>query len=103
MPSFLVSPVIAKGAVYLAHLIVSHYEDLTQRPLDREDLHIAYYSGDKPPLRAAIPPLLAQLRSLGGYEIAAPYIEPLFEYIAAERTWDESRDIRELWCSKVKV
>jgi hypothetical protein len=103
LPSFLVSPVIAKGAVYLAHLIVSHYEDLTQRPLDREDLHIAYYSGDKSPLRVAIPPLLAQLRSLGGYEIAAPYIEPLFDYIAAERTWDESRDIRELWCSKVKV
>lgn len=103
LPSFLVSPVIAKGAVYLAHLIVSHYEALTERPLDREDLHIAYYTGDKPPLRAVVPSLLAQLRTLGGYEKAAPYIEPLFEYIAAERTWDESRDIRELWCSKVKV
>ncbi|MDH6371824.1 hypothetical protein M2444_003623 [Paenibacillus sp. PastF-3] len=103
LPSFLVSPVIAKGAVYLAHLIVSHYEDLTLRPLDREELHIAYYGGDKSPLRDAVPPLLAQLRSLGGYEKAAQYIEPLFQYIAAERTWDESRDIRELWCSKVKA
>lgn len=103
LPSFLVSPVIAKGAVYLAHLIVSHYEDLPARPLDREDLHIAYYNGDKPPLRAVVPSLLAQLRTLGGYEKAAPYIEPLFEYIAAGRTWDESRDIRELWCSKAKV
>ncbi|WP_197069685.1 putative amidoligase domain-containing protein [Paenibacillus sp. FSL R5-0345] len=102
LPSFLVSPVIAKGAVYLAHLIVSHYEDLTLRPLDREDLHIAYYCGDKSPLRDAVPPLLAQLRALGGYEMAAQHIEPLFQYIAAERTWDESRDIRELWCSKVK-
>ncbi|WP_423803109.1 putative amidoligase domain-containing protein, partial [Paenibacillus pseudetheri] len=103
LPSFLVSPVIAKGAVYLAHLIVSHYEDLTLRPLDREDLHIAYYGGDKSPLRDAVPPLLAQLRSIGRYEKAAQYIEPLFQYIAAERTWDESRDIRELWCSKVKA
>lgn len=97
LPSFLVSPVIAKGAVYLAHLIVSHYEDLPLRPLDRDDLHAAYYSGDKTPLRAEVPALLAQLRALGGYEKAALYIEPLFRYIAAERTWDESRDIRELW------
>ncbi|AIQ24397.1 hypothetical protein H70737_17010 [Paenibacillus sp. FSL H7-0737] len=103
LPSFLVSPVIAKGAVYLAHLIVSHYEDLTLRPLDREDLHIAYYGGDKSSLRDVVPPLLAQLRSLGGYEKAAQYIEPLFQYIASKRTWDESRDIRELWCSKVKA
>ncbi|WP_379151771.1 hypothetical protein [Paenibacillus sp. sgz5001063] len=97
LPSFLVSPVIAKGAVFLAHLIVSRYEDLRLRPLDREDLHAAYYSGDKPPLRAAFPPLAAQLRALPGYAQAARYIEPLFSCIAAEQTWDESRDIRELW------
>ncbi|WP_342561309.1 hypothetical protein NST84_16710 [Paenibacillus sp. FSL R7-0345] len=99
LPSFLVSPVIAKGAVFLAHLIVSRYEDLTLRPLDREDLHAAYYSGDKTPLRAAFIPLQAQLRGLPGYAQAAAYIEPLLGYIAAERTWDESRDIRGLWRS----
>ncbi|MNO31926.1 hypothetical protein D3C76_219050 [compost metagenome] len=100
LPSFLVSPVIAKGAVFLAHLIVSRYEDLTLRPLDREDLHAAYYCGDKTPLRAAFPPLAAQLRALPGYAQAARCIEPLFSCIAAEQTWDESRDIRELWCGK---
>ncbi|MDF9841036.1 MULTISPECIES: hypothetical protein [unclassified Paenibacillus] len=100
LPSFLVSPVIAKGAVFLAHLIVSRYEDLTLRPLDREDLHAAYYSGDKTPLRAAFIPLQAQLRGLPGYAQAAAYIEPLLGYIAQERTWDESRDIRSLWQSK---
>ncbi|OKP96477.1 hypothetical protein [Paenibacillus sp. P46E] len=100
LPSFLVSPVIAKGAVFLAHLIVSRYEDLRLRPLDRDDLHAAYYSGDKSPLRAAFPPLAAQIRALPGYEQAARYIEPLFSSIAAEQTWDESRDIRGLWCGK---
>ncbi|SDL42922.1 putative amidoligase domain-containing protein [Paenibacillus jilunlii] len=103
LPSFLVSPVIAKGVVFLAHLIVSRYEDLTLRPLDREDLHAAYYSGDKPPLRAAFPPLAAQLRALPGYAQAARYIEPLFSCIAAEQTWDESRDIRGLWCGKLRT
>lgn len=97
LPSFLVSPVIAKGAVYLAHLIVSHYEDLTLRPLDREDLHAAFYSGGKAPLREAWPPLEAQLRALSGYESAAGCIDPLLRSIAAQQTWDESRDIRALW------
>lgn len=63
LPSFLVSPVIAKGAVCLAHLIVSHYEDPSLRPLDREDLHAAFYSGGKAPLRTAWPPLEAQLHT----------------------------------------
>ncbi|MEK4328202.1 hypothetical protein MKX70_20445 [Paenibacillus sp. FSL R7-0312] len=98
LPSFLVSPVIAKGAVCLAHLIVSHYEELPLRPLDREKLHAAFYSGDKQPLREAWPPLEAQLRALGGYAAAASYIEPLLRSIAAQQTWDESRDIRGLWC-----
>ncbi|MNE81293.1 hypothetical protein D3C80_1779300 [compost metagenome] len=103
LPSFLVSPVIAKGAVFLAHLIVSRYEDLALRPLDREDLHAAYYSGNKTPLRAAFIPLQAQLRSLRGYAQAARYIEPLLHYIAAEQTWDESRDIRGLWQNKKTI
>lgn len=102
LPSFLVSPVIAKGAVHLAHLIVSHYEDLPLRPLDREDLHAAYYNGDRALLRAAFPPLAEQLRHLSGYPRAAPCIEPLFRFIAEERTWDESRDIRALWCGGEK-
>ncbi|WP_410510954.1 hypothetical protein PaeBR_12560 [Paenibacillus sp. BR2-3] len=98
LPSFLVSPAVAKGAVYLAHLIVSHYEDLPLRPLDREELHAAYYSGDKSPLRVAFTPLMVQLRALGGYGKAARYIEPIFRYIGQGKTWDESRDIRSLWC-----
>ncbi|WP_339808264.1 hypothetical protein [Paenibacillus sp. FSL R7-0337] len=97
LPSFLVSPVIAKGAVCLAHLIVSHYEDLPLRPLDREDLHAAFYSGGKAPLRTAWPPLEAQLRTLGGYAAAARWIDPLLRAIAEQQSWDESRDIRGSW------
>ncbi|MFC6650488.1 putative amidoligase domain-containing protein [Paenibacillus rhizoplanae] len=97
LPSFLVSPVIAKGAVCLAHLIVSHYEDLPLRPLDREDLHAAFYSGGKSPVRTAWPPLEAQLRALGGYAAAARWIDPLLRAIAEQQSWDESRDIRGSW------
>ncbi|AKG35083.1 putative amidoligase domain-containing protein [Paenibacillus durus] len=100
LPSFLVSPVVARGAVTLAHLIVSHYEELPLRPLDREDLHAAYYSGDKPPLRAAFAPLTAQLRALAGYAAAADAVEPLLRHIDAGRSWDETRNVRRLWCGE---
>lgn len=102
LPSFLVSPVIAKGVVYLAHLIVSRYEDLSLRPLDREELYAAYYSGDPALLRAAFPPLRDQLRALDGYSQAERHIEPLFSLIAEGKRWDESRDIRALWRIKGK-
>ncbi|MDT3424649.1 hypothetical protein J2Z22_000161 [Paenibacillus forsythiae] len=100
LPSFLVSPVVARGAVTLAHLIVSHYEDLPLRPLDREDVHAAYYSGGKQALRAAFAPLRAQLRALPGYAAAADAIEPLLRHIDAGRSWDETRNVRGLWCGK---
>ncbi|NQX48960.1 hypothetical protein HQN87_26920 [Paenibacillus tritici] len=103
LPSFLVSPVIAKGAVSLAHLIVSHYEDLPLRPLDREALHAAFYSGDKTPLRTAWPPLEAQLRALGGYAAAARWIEPMLRSIAEQQSWDETRDIRGSWQSSARA
>ncbi|QUL52481.1 hypothetical protein KDC22_18690 [Paenibacillus tritici] len=103
LPSFLVSPVIAKGAVSLAHLIVSHYEDLPLRPLDREALHAAFYSGDKTPLRTAWSPLEAQLRALGGYAAAALWIEPMLRSIAEQQSWDETRDIRGSWQSSARA
>ncbi|WP_150267995.1 putative amidoligase domain-containing protein [Paenibacillus tepidiphilus] len=100
LPSFLVSPLIARGAVYLAHLIVSRYEELPDRPLDRDGLHAAFYSGDKALLRPEIPPLLARLRRLDGYDDAAGAIEPLFELIAGTRAWDETRNVRPLWSAR---
>lgn len=100
LPSFLVSPLIARGAVYLAHLIVSRYEELPDRPLDRDDLHAAFYSGDRTLLRPEIPPLLARLRGLEGYAAAAGSIEPLFRLITEGRTWDETRNVRQLWSAR---
>lgn len=97
LPSFLVSPAVARGAVALAHLIVSRYEELALRPLDDEPVHAAFYIGGREPLRAAFPALAAQLRALDGYTPLARYIDPLFAHIEAGRTWDETRDIRTAW------
>ncbi|KAA9006493.1 hypothetical protein F4V43_05985 [Paenibacillus spiritus] len=97
LPSFLVSPSVAEGAVHLGHLIVARYEELQLRPLDSERAHRAYYAGDKEPLLAVFPALADDLRRLPGYAAAAEAAEPLFRRIEAGLTWDESEDVRELW------
>ncbi|WP_052098529.1 putative amidoligase domain-containing protein [Paenibacillus stellifer] len=97
LPSFLVSPEIARGVIALAHLIVSRYEALPLRPLDREPVHAAYYGGGRETLRAAAGPLLRQLRALPEYAALRGDAEPLLRMIEEGRRWDESRNIRELW------
>lgn len=100
LPSFLISPAVARGVVALAHLIVSRYEDLPLRPLDDDDLHAAYYAGMKDRLRSAFLPLRRQLQALPGYAESAEDIGPLFAMIDSGETWDETKDIRALWCGE---
>ncbi|MHA0855306.1 putative amidoligase domain-containing protein [Paenibacillus sp. CMAA1364] len=97
LPSFLVSPMVTKGIVCLAYIVVSHYRSLSHRPLELEVVHKAFYEGVKQPIRESIAPLLRDIRTLEEYSDYAKYIEPLFELIVSGRTWDESRDIRPLW------
>jgi len=98
LPSFLVSPLLAKGVVYLSYLIVSHYRELKMRPLDAsERVHRAYYRGDREVLKPAVRPLLGEIRRLPDYGNYAGSIEPLLAHIERGTTWNESRDIRPLW------
>lgn len=97
LPSFLVSPLVAKGVVYLAYLIVLHYKQLTLRPLHQEKVHRAYYDGNKNVIRDCVQPLLRDLISLSDYTAYAKYIDPLVVHISNGNIWDESRDIRPLW------
>ncbi|MBY9082016.1 hypothetical protein KIH86_16595 [Paenibacillus sp. HN-1] len=97
LPSFLVSPDIARGVIALAHLIVSRYEALPLRPLDREPVHAAYYGGGRKTLRAAAAPLIRQLRTLPEYAGLRGDAEPLLRMVEEGRRWEESRNIRELW------
>lgn len=97
LPSFLVSPLVAKGVVFLAYLIVRHYKELVLRPLNQEIIHRAYYEGNRNVIRGCIEPLFRDVMSLSGYSEYAKYIDPLLEHISNGTIWDESRDIRPLW------
>lgn len=97
LPSFLVSPLVTKGVVALARLIVDHHDALTARPLDDHDMISAFYSGDKDRLRVVLPQLIQDITSLDGYSAYANYLDPFLEAVASGRTWDESKDIRKRW------
>ncbi|MDR0269440.1 hypothetical protein [Paenibacillus sp.] len=98
LPSFLVSPLLSKGIVYLSYLIVMNYRTLKRRPLDNEErIHQAYYKGQREIMREYIEPLISDLQSLEQYRDAERYIEPLLRQIRQGATWNECRDIRSLW------
>lgn len=97
LPSFLVSPLATKGIVALASVIAEDFRQLRQRPLDRDEVFHAFYTGNKEVLAQQWPPLASELMKLPAYERYQTYIKPLFDYIASGMTWDESADIRVFW------
>lgn len=97
LPSFLVSPLVAKGVVALAGLIARDYQQLRQRPLAKADIHTAFYEGNREVMQAYIPALLDDLTNMDGFERYEQYAAPLISQLRQGRTWDESRDIRKLW------
>jgi hypothetical protein len=97
LPSFLVSPLVAKGVVALAGLIARGYRQLRQRPLAKAAIHTAFYEGNREIMQAHIPVLLDDLTKMDGYERYERYAAPLISQLRQGRTWDESRDIRKLW------
>jgi hypothetical protein len=101
LPSFLISPLVAKGIVYMAYLIVGNYKQLLHRPLNRESIHKAYYEGNRQILQDCLHPLFQDMISLMDYPQYAKYIDPLIDHMLQGNTWDESRDIRPLWNIRV--
>lgn len=97
LPSFLVSPLVAKGVVALAGLIARDYQQLRQRPLAKAAIHTAFYEGNREVMQAYIPALLDDLTKMDGFERYEQYAAPLISQLRQGRTWDESRDIRKLW------
>lgn len=98
LPSFLVSPLLTKGIVYLSYLIVTNYRTLSRRLLDDEDrIHRAYYKGQREKIRECLEPMIADLQALEQYKELETYIDPLLRHIRQGGVWNEIRDIRPLW------
>ncbi|PQP82270.1 hypothetical protein C0Q44_19460 [Paenibacillus sp. PCH8] len=97
LPSFLVSPLVAKGVVALSGLIAGGYTQLRQRPLAEAAIHTAFYEGKRDVMQRYIPALLDDLKNVDGYARYERYASPFIRQLELGRTWDESRDIRKLW------
>ncbi|MFB5759133.1 putative amidoligase domain-containing protein [Paenibacillus medicaginis] len=97
LPSFLVSPLLAKGVIGFAYLIARHYRELPQRPLQQDAIHEAFYNGDKPRLYKALEPLLDDIEHLPSFQEYRHFADPFIRCLRGGEVWDETRDIRPLW------
>lgn len=99
LPSFLVSPAIAKGVVALAVLIAEESGRLPEErlPLEGTAELAAFYAGERDGLKKAALQAVREVESWSGYARHQAYIEPLFTAVRSGRIWDESRDIRQVW------
>lgn len=97
LPSFLISPLVTKGVVALACLIIENAERLGARPLEKDEIWTAFYAGGKKPLRGALPRLLADIQAVPDYSRYRDYVNPLLESLQSGRVWDETADIRLAW------
>ncbi len=97
LPSWIVSPSITKGVLALVSLIVQHYEELSDRPLDHSDILIAYTEGNKYVLEPIVMQLWQQVETTSGYQTHRMYLEPLKIWIMEHRNWDEQHDFRMVW------
>ncbi|MGW9528431.1 putative amidoligase domain-containing protein [Paenibacillus terrae] len=97
LPSFLVSPQLAKGVIGMAFLIASQYPRLQRRPLDEEEVHRAFYEGNRIVLREYMEPLILDIVLLDAYPQYKAYVGPLLDSLRQGKQWDESRDLRPFW------
>ena len=97
-PSWLVSPLVARGALALAKVAAEHARELAaERPLDDDAMRDAFYGGDRERLLDGARRVHAALRRTSGYEAHRRDIEPVFRAIELGWHWDETRDIRRAW------
>ncbi|AEI41451.1 putative amidoligase domain-containing protein [Paenibacillus mucilaginosus] len=97
LPSWMVSPAVAKGVLALAKLAAEHYPQLRQRPLSDPEVAKAYYRGDKSRIRPLLPALWRDLERLPGYAALEDYLLPLRRMMVQMRPWNEREDIRTKW------
>ncbi len=97
LPSWLVSPLVAKGVLALIRLIADHYWTLRREPLRLESIHAAYYAGEKAAIREAAALLWDDLERLPDYARYRGYAEPLKRQMLRRQVWDEQEDFRIRW------
>lgn len=97
LPSWLVSPILTKGAFAIAKCVAHNYQRLQYKPLGDINIQEAYYSGEKNSIRYWIDLLWSDLYALDDYQQHAQYLDQFFYYLQAGRKWNEKLDFRKSW------
>ncbi|MBP1995188.1 putative amidoligase domain-containing protein [Paenibacillus eucommiae] len=97
LPSWLVSPAVARGVFALAAIIAEHYLSLPRRPLMEPDVQSFYYSGKKESVQEVIQQLWNDLEQLENYAEYADCLDPLKAMIIKRAPWNELADFRKTW------
>ncbi|MFD0682496.1 MULTISPECIES: putative amidoligase domain-containing protein [unclassified Paenibacillus] len=97
LPSWLISPTVAKGVFAMSKLIADHYSLLQARPLNELSMQKAYYEGDKSSIRPLIPGLWGDLTRLPTYRKYEKYLTPIKSMLLRQEGWNEQGDIRRGW------
>lgn len=97
LPSWLVSPRVAKGVLALTAIIAAHYRTLRRRPLANHAVMRHYMLGSKLSLMNSVMPLLDDIRNVPDYPHFESMLAPFFTMIQNGECWNERKDIRAGW------
>lgn len=97
LPSWLVSPTIAKGVIILAKLIAEHYLALRKLPLAEPNAQRAFYEGDRDALRLLLPLVRQDIERLPSFARYAGPLNAFFDLAQHGEPWKETEDIRKAW------
>ena len=97
LPSWLVSPKVARAVLALAAWVINDHPFLPTDLFLATELMEAFYRAEKEPFYAAWERLRSDLLASPSSGRWVPAVEPLFELIECRQTWDEGADLRRTW------
>jgi len=97
LPSWIVSPSVARGVLALAKVVCEHYRELRERPLARPEMQAHYYAGRKDEIRSTAERLWRDVERTASYARYAKPLERLKRRILRMESWNEQQDLRVLW------
>lgn len=97
LPSWLLSPCLAKGAIALAKLIASCHFSLSYFPLYNYGVQKSFYEGEKEKLKPVVEEIIWRITNQPEYSEYADFIDPFWEAVLSGKDWNEDTDIRIAW------
>jgi hypothetical protein len=97
LPSWLVSPILTKGVLAIAKVVVANYPTLQYDPLASPAVQQAYYEGDKAVLQSWIQTLWHDLQSCEDFHMYHTDLHDFYHYLTSGNCWEETQDFRVSW------